>query len=400
MKLIRYLEGKARENVVFGELSYLEKLDIQNDIFAFIDVMYLIKITYFMVEEILKHYNVKYNSTMFNLKLKYKNDSSNYVKDSLFDRGDIDKTSSNELKTRFKDKSDVFLNKKLLMNSKSKNIDDLHNSIENITNDESILENFKNEIIKLIKDTKVLNSKYDFKKLSNDIWSEFYVHPEKDLYEYQELGSQQKQILKKLDFDLFINKIGHDKVFHGLSDIRSTEKFNDEKYGDFENPKGYTTSQILKELNATVTDFVNRKSSKEEKKLYISDIFKNIKQSLGSNKTWGRFREVFDGYDHLLKIFPKNEYPDNKEMIIDEKLTEKIFSSYRDFDQKIFYKFTKQDYLPGFSKKQNETLNKFTPKHEELVQDFEAQQDFIMDQLKYILLKIGNDNFFYVNRLK
>ena len=189
-------------------------------------------------------------------------------------------------------------------------------------------------------------------------------------------------------------------MFHGLSDIRSTEKFNDEKYGDFENPKGYTTSQILKELNATVTDFVNRKSSKEEKKLYIGDIFKNIKQSLGSNKTWGRFREVFDGYDHLLKIFPKNEYPDNKEMIIDEKLTEKIFSSYRDFDQKIFYKFTKQGYLPGFSKKQNETLNKFTPKHEELVQDFEAQQDFIMDQLKYILLKIGNDNFFYVNRLK
>ena len=142
MKLIRYLEGKARENVVFGELSYLVKLDIQNDIFAFIDVMYLIKITYFMVEEILKHYNVKYNSTMFNLELKYKNDSFNYVKDSLFDKGDIDKTSSNELKTfinRFKDKSNVFLNKKLLMNSKSKNIDDLHNSIENITNDESIL---------------------------------------------------------------------------------------------------------------------------------------------------------------------------------------------------------------------------------------------------------------------
>lgn len=403
MKLIGYLEGKARENVIFGELSYIVKLDIQNNIFDFIDVMYLIKITYFMVEEVLKHYKVKYNSTMFDLELKYKNNSFNYVKDGLFDRGNFDKNSSNELKTfinRFKDKSNVFLNKKLLTNSKSKNIDDLHNSIEDIIYDESILENFKNEIVKLIKDTKVLNSEYNLTNLSNHIWSKFYVHPEKDLYEYKELGSKQKQILKKLDFDLFINKIGHDKVFHGLSDISSAEKFDDEKYSDFENPKGYTPSQILKELNATVTDFVNRRSSNEEIKLYIGDIFKNIKKSLGSNQTWGRFREVFDGYDHLLKIFPKRDYPDNQEMIVDEKITEKIFPSYRDFDQKIFYKFTKQNYLPGFSKKQTETLDKFTPKHEELIQDFEAQQEFIMDQLKYILLKIGKDNFFYEKRIK
>ena len=372
MKLFNYLEAISTDIVI--KLRSIERsFRPEKDLFDFIDIIYFYKYIYILLEDVFKKNKIDHEDN-FNLKIKYNQDH----KGSLFDQ----KLEIHDLfMIDLKNKLDVFL--------EIKKIDKLN------------LNSLKLDIIELINKYKLIKSSDDFINLSERIFYRFSLDKIK--------------IATDETLSLMIRGFIHDKVFHSLSEIESLKKFEkNEIYGGFDDPFGFNHEQIFKELQALQTDLIADYDEHEEARFdydSIKQTFSNILKRL-SNITeknwhidepiinWKKFRLFFNGYDRLLSLFPKNKYPDDAIVVVDNSdFLDKIYrgaNKYKDF----FYKKSKQKNLPGFSNLEYKTLSNFQKKHDEKIQNFETEQENILKKINDFLQKLDKNNNNYIKKLK
>lgn len=252
LKLIKYFEAiKQHYNINKDNFLIRGKLE-DLDIFDEIDTLYVFIKSFDEINDILKKNNV-------NKKITFKVIKNNVNKN---------------ISLLFSD----FLNKKIHVNQLKQGIVDLNNNF-NIK-----VQDYNNLIIGLY----LNNKKADSFNFNNS------------------------------NFKTFFNQY-HEYLFHLLSDPSVLYKFNKKKYGDFFKPEKYSASQILKELFSSQTNPIAF-FDVDDNPINFGEIgndyslFEMIRYHLEQqNKlpNWKNFRDKFKDYPKILKLFPKEKYPDN-----------------------------------------------------------------------------------------
>ena len=366
MKLYHYLENRIINDSI--------QLNIEENIFDFVDLAYILKSGILSLENIFKKNKINHENK-FKMSFKLKNNIKDREEDLFYKKNEEDKEDKKNI--------DDFLNESIeIFNDffKLQQIKPNHNDI------------LKKQILELIKEYIRYNYRSDY--FSSYFYRNAYIDLPFTNFEYK------KEILLK---DIIFN-FTHDYFFHATSEFDVFKKFGKPIYGDFDNPHGYNPIEIFKEFNASYSNYIISKIEKEDSderierniKNDIKYIFGNIKKSLVSsekhiNKSiWGRFREFFNGYDTLLNLIPKNKYPDNQEMNLDEELIDKIFNAFLK-SKNLFHKQSKEQNLPGFSKNENTILKRTQKPHDEKIQKFQTVQKALLRELSNIIRKCGNN---------
>ena len=217
--------------------------------------------------------------------------------------------------------------------------------------------------------------------------------------------------ISNMDFTLeynylrFFQSIKHE-VFHFLSDPQSHKKFKDEQLGNFEKPFGYSPVDILKELHAIQSDFdfnfsLNDKSLRKnifdtsEKQYYpiLRHIVNSLEKKLNRRPTWKDFRDSFEGYKSILKLFPINKFPDNKKMFL---IPKKGISSWINSNRSRFYRKSASKIFNAFKA----SSNLFGSDTSE-IPEFEKKLDFALNHFfKFASNYRGQNNNYYYDLIK
>ena len=369
MKLINYFEVVIDEKI--KELYDFDlQLDIKKNLFDYIDLFCIIKYVTSIAKEFFKKNNVS-DQNIYDLKLQA----------FVFSKDEEMYKIYQKLQIIFEDflKSDLNIN-----------LDDILKKPNYSFRDE-----IKNKIVAFIKDNDILK-KMSFEKLSFEISEKFTIE------KYSTYQNSYRNIQ-----GLF-NSLFHDYIFHSMSEINSVNKFdNEDAFGNFDNPYGYDPIEMFKELQAIQTNFISTTKSRSDRK-NTSLILNNIKKSIyglkkddwGKNDpdiTWKQFRDTFKGYDTFLKLFPKKNFPDNKDVdfpgMVDE-LIEDAYENSKDF----FYRYSDQQNLPGFSRKNQLDLSKMYPKYDDKINKFESVQRIILRHVAPFIKSSGK-NEVYINKI-
>jgi hypothetical protein len=265
--------------------------------------------------------------------------------------------------------------------------------IEDINNDDEI----KEELIESIDDDS------DFYDSLDSIYNMLFGNQIKFSVYYNNESISNKDFTLEHNYLKFFERIKHE-VFHFLSDPKSHQKFKDPELGDFVKPFGYSPVDILKELHAVQTDFdINSNDENLRKNIFdtsekqyypiLRHIINSLETKYNRRPTWKDFRDSFEGYKSILKLFPKNKFPDDKKMYL---LPKKNISGWINSNRSKFYKQSASKIFSAFKASSNLFGSDISK-----IPDFEKKLDFALDHFFKIVSNYrGQNNNYYYDLIK